>query len=340
MQDKDQMRGLLAMPLCLALFAAAPAVAQPLVLKLSHFLGPTSFFQHDFAEPWAKQLEARTDGAVRMEIYNAASPFGDVTKQATQVRDGTIDIALGLRGAEGDRFPRSSIIELPFVVHDALSGSRALWDLYTGGVLDDEYKDYKVLALFVHNPGLIHTAGKRIVAPDDLTDQRLRAPDNTVAGALQSLGATAVILQVNEVMPAVKDHRIDGIVTNWGNPLPDFNDYMKYHTDIAFYTLAFFVLMDRRRFENLPANIRTAIDELSGSPLVTRLGLLWNKWDRAVRDGASGPDQEIIVPDEAVMQQWRAVLQPFTEHYLGSLVAGGFTDARAVYASLIAAQQR
>ena len=65
-----------------------------------------------------------------MEIYNGTSPFGEVTKQATQVKDGTIDIALGLRGAEGDRFPRSSIIELPFVVHDALDGSRALWKLY------------------------------------------------------------------------------------------------------------------------------------------------------------------------------------------------------------------
>jgi hypothetical protein len=50
-----------------------------------------------------------------------------------------IDIALGLRGAEGDRFPRSSVIELPFVVHDAQSGSRALWKLYKDGVFGAEY---------------------------------------------------------------------------------------------------------------------------------------------------------------------------------------------------------
>jgi TRAP-type C4-dicarboxylate transport system substrate-binding protein len=334
------MRRLLAVPVWFALLGLAPAAAQPIVLKLSHFLGPASFFERDFAQPWAKELEARTNGAVQIEIYNAASPFGDVTKQATQVRDGTIDIALGLRGAEGDRFPRSSIIELPFVVHNALDGSRALWGLYQDGTLGDEYRDYKVLALFVHNPGLIHTADKRIIAPDDLRDQRLRAPNQTVAAALQAIGATPVILQVNDVMPAVKDHSIDGIVTNWGNPLPGFNDAMKHHTEVAFYTSAFFVVMNRQKFDSLPADVGAAIDELSGERLVTRFGLLWNKWDRPVRDGASGTGQEIIVPNETVLQQWRDALQPATQRYLDTLVAGGFTDARAAYAKLATARDR
>ena len=35
------------------------------------------------------------------------------------------------------------------------------------------------------------------------------------------------MLQVNEVMDAVKAGRIEGIVTNWGNPLQGFNDHMK-----------------------------------------------------------------------------------------------------------------
>jgi TRAP-type C4-dicarboxylate transport system substrate-binding protein len=201
------MRGLLAMSIWFALLAIVPAAAQPITLKLSHILSPQRFFELDFAQPWAKELEARTDSQVQVEIFNTSSQYGEVTKQATQVKDGTIDIALGLRGAEGDRFPRSSIVELPFLVHDALDGSRALWGLYRNGVLGDEYKDYKVLALFVHNPGLIHTADKRITAPDDLKDQRLRAPNKTVAAALQSLGATPVILHVNDVTPAVKARR-------------------------------------------------------------------------------------------------------------------------------------
>lgn len=319
---------------------AASANAQPVVLKLSHFLGPTSFFELDFAQPWAKELETRTGGKVRVEIFNGSSDFGQVTKQAAQVKDGKIDIALGLRGAEGDRFARSSIIELPFVVQNALDGSRALWRLYKDGMLGDEYEEFKVLALSVHNPGLIHTTTRRILAPDDLKGERLRAPNKTVATALESLGAMPAILQVNDVMPAVKDHRIDGIVTNWGNPLPGFNDYMKHHTDIAFYTSAFFVVMNRQRFETQAPDIRAAIDELSNETLVARFGLLWNKWDRPVREGANDPGHEILVPDDALMAQWRAALQPATNRYLDALVGSGLANAREIYARLGALQQR
>jgi TRAP-type C4-dicarboxylate transport system substrate-binding protein len=317
------------------LAATVPARAQqPVTLKLSHFLGPTSFFEVDFARPWAKELEVRTGGRVKVEIYNATSTFGEVTRQATQVKDGTIDIALGLRGAEGERFPRSSIIELPFLVHDAQAGSRALWRLNQEGTLGGEYQDFKVLALFVHNPGLIHTAAKRIVVPDDLKGVRLRAPNKTVAVVLESIGAVPAILQVNDVMPAVKDGRLDGIVTNWGNPLSGFNDAMKFHTDIAFYTSAFFVVMNRQRFADLPADIRVAIDELSNEALVDRFGQLWNKWDKPVRDGAAGPGHEIIVPDAATFALWREALRPATDRTLDNLAANGFTDARAAYTRL------
>src|SRR5262249_18469911 len=180
------------------------AAADPITLKFSHFLGPTSFFQTDVVEPWAKELEAKTNGQVKVEIFNAASPLGKPTEQASQVKAGTVDIALGLRGAEGDKFPGSSVIELPFLVPNALAGSRALWALYADGTLADEYKDYKVLALFVHNPGLIHTANKRVVNLADLKGLRFRAPNKTVAAALEHVGATPVILHVNEVMEAVK----------------------------------------------------------------------------------------------------------------------------------------
>ena len=203
----------------LALAMAADASAQPITLKFSHFLGPTSFFQVDVVEPWAKELEAKTNGKVKVEIYDGTSPVGKVTEQASKAQAGAVDIALGLRGAEGDRFPGSSIIELPFLVPSAALGSHALWTLYKDGALADEYKDYKVLALFVHNPGLIHTTSKRVVTPSDLKGLRLRAPNKTVAAALEHVGAVPVVLQVDDVMPAVKEGRIEGIVTNWGNPL-------------------------------------------------------------------------------------------------------------------------
>src|SRR6516164_4192270 len=87
----------------LAALISRNAAADPVTLKFSHFLGPQSFFQLDVAEPWAKELEAQTNGAVKIEIHDGTSPLGKVTEQAGNVKDGKVDIALGLRGAEGDR---------------------------------------------------------------------------------------------------------------------------------------------------------------------------------------------------------------------------------------------
>lgn len=320
----------LAMPACFA---------QDVTLTFSHFLGPKSFFQVDVAEPFAKELEAKTGGRVKVSIFNASDPQGKVTEQATQVKNGEVDIALGLRGAEGDRFPGSSVIELPFLVPDALRGSRALWSLYADGTLADEYKDFKVLALFVHNPGLIHTSAKRVTTLADLKGLRLRSPNKTVSAALEYLGSIPVLLQVNDVMAAVKENKIDGIVTNWGNPLQGFNDYMKNHTDTQFYTSAFFIVMNRAKFDSLPADVRAAIDSMSGDAWSARFGPLWDKWDKPVRDGASGPGHEVIIPDAAAMAQWREGLRPVTDGYLKEL-SQKFPGAQKAYESLAAQLRR
>ena len=322
-----------------AAFGTGRSQAQEITLTFSHFLGPKSFFQVDVAEPFAAELAAKTNGKVKVQIFNGADPQGKVTEQATNVKNGTVDIALGLRGAEGDKFAGSSVIELPFLVPDALSGSRALWALYADGTLADEYKDYKVLALFVHNPGLIHTTGKRVLSLSDLKGLRLRSPNKTVSTALEYVGAVPVLLQVNDVMAAVKDGKIDGIVTNWGNPLQGFNDYMKTHTDTQFYTSAFFIVMNRAKFDALPADVKAAIDTMSGEVWSAKFGALWDKWDKPVREGAAGPGQEVIIPDAAIMAQWRDGLRPVTDNYIAEL-SKTFPNAKQAYEKLSATLRR
>jgi TRAP-type C4-dicarboxylate transport system substrate-binding protein len=314
-------------------FATTGAAAQEMTLKFSHFLGPKSFFQLDVVEPWAKELEARTGGKVKVETFDGTSPIGRVTDQASNVKAGKVDIALGLRGAEGDKFLGSSVIELPFLVPDALRGSQALWGLYRDGTLADEWKDYKVLALFVHNPGLIHTIQKTILEPADMKGVRFRSPNNTVSAALKHLGAEPVLLQVNDVMPAVKEGKIDGIITNWGNPLQGFNDFMKLHLETQFYTSAFFIVMNKEKYDGLPADIRAAIDQISGDAWVEQFGPYWDKWDKPVRDGANAPGHEVVTPDAARMGRWREALKPVTDQYLDDL-ARKFPGARAAYDKL------
>ena len=47
----------------------------------------------------------------------------------------------------------------------------------------------------------------------------------------------------------------------------------------------------------LPADVRAAIDAISGDAWVAKFGPYWDKWDKPVRDGANAPGHEVIVPD-------------------------------------------
>ena len=284
-------------------FGACSASAQEVTLKFSHFLGPKSFFQLDVVEPWAKELEARTNGKVKVETFDGTSPVGGVTEQASNVKAGKVDIALGLRGAEGDKFLGSSVDRACRSWCRTRCADRRRCGRCTRTARSaDEYKDYKVLALFVHNPGLIHT--KRQEDPRARRHEGRALPlaqQHGVRGARSISAPSRSLLQVNDVMAAVKDGKIDGIVTNWGNPLQGFNDFMKFHIETQFYTSAFFIVMNKAKYDGLPADIRAAIDAISGDAWVAKFGPYWDKWDRPVREGANAPGHEVIVPDAARM---------------------------------------
>jgi len=309
---------------------AAPAKPRIVTLTFSHFLDGKSFFQKDLVEPWAKAIARDSGGRLQIRVINNSDPLGDVRAQAANVKDGKVDIALGIRGAEATRFPGTSVVEVPLAVRNARTGSRSLWRLYREGWLAKEYADYKVLAIFVQNPGLIHTIDRRIATPDDMRSLRFRAPNAATANALMTLGAQPSILQFNEVMPRLDAGMLDGIITNWGNPLPSFDTKIRFHTDVKFYTAAFFIVMNKRSYAALPAALRVVIDRNSGRPWIDHIASLWDRWDDDVRRRSLAQGQTIYTPDAAAMAQWDAALRPAIDTYLTGL-APQFRDARSLY---------
>ena len=93
--------------------------------------------------------------------------------------------------------------------------------------------------------------------------------------------------------------------------------------------------MNKNRYDSLPADVRAAIDAISGDAWVAKFGPYWDKWDRPVRDGANAPGHEVVVPDAARMARWREALKPVTDQYLDEL-AKKFPGARAAYDKLTA----
>lgn len=317
--------------LALGLAGAAPA-QEKVTLKISHYLPPSHGFHTDFLGPWAQELERRTGGKVETEIYPVTSAFGDAARQADQVRAGVIDIALGLRGIPRGRFPASSVIELPFMVEDARDGSRVLWQLYKEGALGDEYDDFKVLALFTHHGGLFHTKDRPVRRLEDLRGLRMRTPSPAVSAMLEYLGASPVGMPPAQIYESLQRGVLDGLVTTWDLVgAIKLNEIVQYHTDADAYTAAFYVVMNKRRYEALPADVRAVIDEMSGDNLVARFGPWWDKWEARGFEDARRRGQNVIEIDAATRAQWKKQLQPMIDRYLEGLKAEGVKDPQALY---------
>jgi hypothetical protein len=91
--------------------------------------------------------------------------------------------------------------------------------------------------------------------------------------------------------------------------------------------------MNKAKYEGLPADLRVAVDAISGDAWVAKFGAYWDKWDAPVRDGAR--DNEVIAIDEASMAIWQAALKPVSDAYINSLAAGGSPGAPSAYDRLL-----
>ncbi len=303
-------------------------------IKMSHFLPAKHGFQQDVLEPLAQELWEQA--GVETEIYGAGSAFGKVNRQADQVRSGVIDIAIGLRGIPRGRFPASSVVELPFVVQNADSGSKALWQLYKEGDLGSEYKDFKVLALYTHHGGLIHTRDKPVRVLTDLKGLRLRTPSAAISSMLESQGASPVGMPPSQIYENLQKGVIDGLVATWDLiGAVKANELLKYHTDARAYTAAFYVVMNKKKYDSLPANVKAVLDGLTGDAMVAKFGDWWDQWDQRGYDEAKKRGNEIITVTDETRKQWKLAMQPMVEAYLEGLKKQGVDNPQELYEKAI-----
>ena len=313
-------------------FAGAEANAEVIKLKLSHFLPSSHPTQKDFIEPWVAELEKRTNGKVKVEIYPAGSAFGHVAKQFDQVRAGVVDIAHGLTGFPRGRLPRTLVTDLPFLVKTSDAASKTLWGLYPD-YLASEYKGMKMLAMHAHNAGLIHTREKKVEKMEDLKGLRLRTPSLAISNMLKQLGATPVGLPPTQVYENLQKGVIDGNVFPY-EAVNSFKLYevLGYHLDAKAYTTSFYFAMNEKKYKSLPEDVRKVIDEISGQTLVDKFGPWWTKWDQPGIAAIKKKGNMVTTLTDEERAKWRTALQPMIDNYLSDMEKKGVKNAREIYA--------
>lgn len=320
-----------------AAVGAFPAIvrAQPKVqLRLSHYLPPSHGLHTDFMEPWARELEAKTQGAVAVQVSPGTSSLGQAQNQLDQVRNGVVDIAFGLCGLPRGRMTRSTIVEMPLLVRKAEAGSRALWNLYPK-MLGPDYQGLKPLLLMTHNGGHFHTREKRVVMPDDLRGLRIRTPSPTISMMLEFLGASPVGMPPAQVYESLQRGVLDGTCFPW-DPVRAFKlgEVTKHHCEAYVYTAAFWFVMSDRKYKALPADVRKVVDQISGEALLAKVQGWWDKWDAAGKATAVERGNEIVTLTDEQRGQWGERLTQMFNKAMQDFEKQGVADARDIYIAM------
>lgn len=320
----------------LALMFAFGAQAEDRIeLKVTTYVPPTHGFVVDVLEPWVRELEKRTGGTLSGRVFAGNSPFGKTENQADQVRQGVTDVGWGLNGIPRGRLPRSSIMELPFVAPTADAASRAMWAMLPG-MLAEDYRGFKVLALHCHNPGLFHTRDRKLETIFDVKGLRMRAPNPPTQELLQYLGAAPVGMPPGQVYENLEKGVIDGTVFPW-DAIKGFRleGLLKYHLDARVYTSCFHLVMREDRYKALPAGAQKAIADTTGLNMVNKFGAWWARWDQAGLDAAKARGNLIVPVANATREKWRAQLKPVIEQELAALEKSGIANARQIYNEML-----
>lgn len=294
---------------------ADQAFSQTIELKMSHFM-PTKHVQHSAVmEPWAKKVEAQSGGKLKVTIYPGGA-LGKPPQQYDNAVKGITDIAFGLHSYTPGRFPLTSVLRLPFMVNSAQQGSIALWKLYEKD-LGSEFEDAKILWLFCHGPGHIHTTKKQVRTLEDMKGLKIRSPGPIMSKVLLKLNAVPVTMPITEVYTALERGTVDGVAAPWETMRPfRFHELCKHSTEVNIYTQTFFVAMNKDKYASLPAELRSILDANSGEKMSALAGRAYDEDDIPGRKLAQEKGITIYqIPDKEKMR-WIEATRPVVDEWL------------------------
>ena len=159
-------------------------IAETVVLKFHSFPPMPANSNAKFVKPWGDKIEKDSGGKIKVEIYPAMQLGGAPPQLVDQVRDGVVDLIWTVAGYTPGRFPRLEVFDLPFMAASSLATSQAAQE-FVETVGAEDLKDYKILTVHVHSPGMIHTKNKLIKSMDDFKGLKMRGPTRVITGMLK-----------------------------------------------------------------------------------------------------------------------------------------------------------
>ncbi len=301
--------------------------AKPIELSYSIFF-PAPHKQTVLATEWAKEIEKRTNGRVKINMF----PGGTLTP-ADKCYDGVVqgisDIGMSVLAYTRGKFPLTEVIDLPLGYKTGVAATKLVNEYYER-FKPKELGEVRIMYLHAHGPGILHTK-KPVTKLEELKGLKIRSTGLS-SKVVAALGGTPVAMPMGETYDALSRGVAEGSMApiealqgwKWG-------EVVKCTTENfgSAYSTAFFVAMNKDKWNALPPDIQKVFDEVNRE-WIEKTGKTWDEIDKSGREFTLGLGNKIIQLSKEEDARWAQAVKPILDEYVANMKAKGLPGEEAL----------
>jgi TRAP-type C4-dicarboxylate transport system substrate-binding protein len=318
---------LLAVVMSALLAAPDAAVAEAAIqLRYANF-PPAPTFPCVQMEHWAKEVEKRTGGKVKVQTFP-----GGTLLPAKNILDGVIsglaDVGNFAMSYQPGRFPVSEAVDLPLGFTSAKVASLTLYDLVEK-YRPKEFEKVKILTLFTCPPTNFMTKTP-VKSLKDLKGMELRVA-GTSAEVVKRLGGSPVAMPQSETPEAIQKGVVKGMVSSL-EILQDFKfaAYTPYATIANLPVVTFAVVMNQEKWNSLPPDVKKVLDEMRREQAIWTGTYVDNHVTEALAWSKKTYDHQVLTLPAGDSESVKSLLKPMVDDYIQRVTAQGLPGSQIV----------
>ncbi|NYZ15361.1 TRAP transporter substrate-binding protein [Azospirillum sp. RWY-5-1] len=241
---------------------SAPALAQsPIVIKFSHVVAPETP-KGKGAEKFKELAEQRTGGKVQVQVYPNSQLYKD-KEELEALQLGAVQMlapSLAKFGPLGVK--EFEVFDLPFIL-PSKEALRKVTEGPVGKSLLDKLGSKGITGLAYWDNGFkIMSANRPLKTPADFKGLKMRIQSSKVLDAqMRALGALPQVMAFSEVYQALQTGVVDGTENPPSNMYTQKMHEVQKHATLSNHGyLGYAVIVNKRFWDGLPADIRTQLE--------------------------------------------------------------------------------
>lgn len=274
---------------------AAPAVQAQESIRVASFTAQSAIGVKGVMIPWMEKVSAELGDKVNMTGFWGGSLGKSPFQQYDLIKNGVADAGWVVAGYAPGRFPQLHALELPLMANNGVEASAVEWHLFEKGMLDG-VGDFKVFALWAPTGDILHMV-EPITSLEDIKGLKIRSSSSAHAQTIEALGGVPQTIGPAEVNDALARGAVEGLVQGLTG-MKSFGTFnvVKMSYAVPFGNTTFLFLMNKKKWESLPADVQAVMDKHAGLQMSLAAGKAYDDETASIIEQKKAEGYPIVQP--------------------------------------------